>query len=77
METDTPAPQDQLPIRAIRQGEIPGIHTVRYTSPVDTLAIRHEAFSREGFALGAVIAAEWIVGRRGIFSMRDVLCPEE
>lgn len=66
-------PENRIGIRAIREGEVPGIHSVIYTSEVDSVEIRHEAFSREGFALGAVIAAEWIVGRKGIFSMRDVL----
>ncbi len=66
-------PENSIGIRAIREGEVPGIHTVAYTSSVDSIKIRHEAFSREGFAMGAVIAAEWIVGRKGIFSMQDVL----
>lgn len=66
-------PENIVGIRAVREGEVPGIHTVTYTSEVDSVEIRHEAFSREGFALGAVIAAEWIIGRKGIFSMRDVL----
>lgn len=66
-------PENIIGIRAVREGEVPGIHTVTYTSEVDSIEIRHEAFSREGFALGAVIAAEWIMGRKGIFSMRDVL----
>ena len=70
-------PENSIGIQAIREGEVPGIHTVAYTSSVDSIKIRHEAFSREGFAMGAVIAAEWIVGRKGIFSMRDVLFGEK
>ena len=65
--------EHQLPIEALREPDVPGTHTVRYQSPIDTLEIRHEAFSREGFALGAVIAAEWLAGKSGIFSMNDVL----
>lgn len=60
-------------ISSKRKGEVPGTHTVTYKSTVDTLLIKHEAHNREGFALGAVMAAEWIVGRTGVFSMRDVL----
>lgn len=62
-----------LPITAVREGEVPGTHTVSYASGIDTIEIKHTAHNREGFALGAVIAAEWIVGKEGIFSMRDVL----
>lgn len=64
---------DKIPIRAIRDGEIPGTHTVSYESSVDTISIQHKAHNREGFALGAVIAAEWILGKTGVFSMKDVL----
>lgn len=62
-----------LPIIAEREGEVPGIHNVMYHSEVDQISIRHEAHSREGFALGAVIAAEWITGKTGVFNMNDVL----
>ncbi|MGC6479523.1 MAG: 4-hydroxy-tetrahydrodipicolinate reductase [Flavobacteriaceae bacterium] len=64
---------DRLAIRALRQPEVPGTHTVEYKSGIDAIQIRHEAFSREGFALGAVIAAEWLSGKTGIYSMNDVL----
>lgn len=63
----------QLGIFAIREDEVPGTHSVYYRSEVDEIEIKHTAFSRKGFALGAVIAAEWIVGKEGIFSMNDVL----
>lgn len=63
----------ELGIFAIREDEVPGTHSVFYRSEVDELEIKHTAFNRNGFALGAVIAAEWIVGRQGIFSMNDVL----
>lgn len=63
----------ELPVVSIRTDEVPGTHTIRYTSAVDRLNITHEAFSREGFALGAVVAAEWLPGRKGIFGMDDLL----
>lgn len=62
-----------LPVKAIREGEVPGIHTILWDSPVDTLTISHSAKSREGFALGAVMAAEWLAGRKGFFTMQDFL----
>ena len=61
------------PIESIREGEVAGIHEVRWDSEVDTLSIRHEAKSRKGFALGAVIAAEWLQGKKGFYTMQDVL----
>jgi len=64
---------NQIHIEAKRIGTVPGTHTVSYTSDVDTIEIKHTAHNREGFALGAVIAAEWIVGKHGVFSMKDVL----
>lgn len=63
----------QIHIEAKRIGTIPGTHTVTYNSSVDAIEIKHTAHNREGFALGAVIAAEWIVGKQGIFTMKDVL----
>jgi len=64
---------EQIHIEAKRIGTIPGTHTVTYNSSVDAIEIKHTAHNREGFALGAVIAAEWIVGKQGIFTMKDVL----
>lgn len=64
---------DALKISAYREGEVPGTHRITYTSTVDEISIEHKAYSRQGFALGAVIAAEWLNGRKGIFSMNDVL----
>lgn len=64
---------NQIHIEAIRIGTVPGTHTVTYNSPIDSIEIKHTAHNREGFALGAVIAAEWIVGKHGVFTMRDVL----
>jgi 4-hydroxy-tetrahydrodipicolinate reductase len=63
----------EIYIDAKRIGSVPGTHTVTYNSAVDAIEIKHTAHNREGFALGAVIAAEWIVGKEGIFTMKDVL----
>ena len=67
------ADEDGIAISSKREGNVPGIHTVAYTGDIDEITIRHEAFNRKGFALGAIIAAEWIIGKRGVFSMEDVL----
>ena len=64
---------DELVIKAERIPNVPGTHTVTYQSVVDSIEIKHEAHNREGFALGAVIAAEWILGKKGVYSMKDVL----
>ncbi|MDR2205330.1 MAG: 4-hydroxy-tetrahydrodipicolinate reductase [Flavobacteriaceae bacterium] len=64
---------NQLGIFAVREDEIPGTHSVFYRSEVDEIEIKHTAFNRNGFALGAVVAAEWIKGKIGNFSMKDVL----
>ncbi|MEO6191069.1 MAG: 4-hydroxy-tetrahydrodipicolinate reductase [Saprospiraceae bacterium] len=68
-----PSDDSSLIIDAIRREEVIGTHSVKYQSSIDEIAISHNAYNREGFALGAVIAAEWIQGKRGIFSMKDVL----
>lgn len=65
--------EDELLIDAKRIDNIPGTHSVFYTSDVDTIEIKHTAHNREGFAFGAVIAAEWLVGKKGVFTMKDVL----
>ena len=62
-----------VPITSIRKDEVPGTHTVTHRSETDEISITHTAHNRTGFALGAVIAAEWIQDKKGIFSMRDVL----
>jgi 4-hydroxy-tetrahydrodipicolinate reductase len=67
------AKSNEIHIDAIRTENVPGTHTVTYNSTVDTIEIKHTAHNRDGFALGAVIAAEWIVGKHGIFTMKDVL----
>lgn len=63
----------KLKITAKRIDPAPGTHIVTYDSPIDTIQISHEAHSREGFATGAVLAAEWILGKKGVFSMKDML----
>ncbi|MDB2695350.1 4-hydroxy-tetrahydrodipicolinate reductase [Flavobacteriaceae bacterium] len=63
----------KLNIESVREGEVPGSHSITYHSQVDEISLKHEAFSRDGFALGAVIAAEWILNKKGVFSMQDVL----
>ena len=67
------AKEKDLPIRAERLPDVPGTHTVDYNSPTDKISIEHVAHNRDGFALGAVVAAEWINGKSGIFTMKDVL----
>ena len=62
-----------IPIHAIRKGEVPGIHEITYESDVDTISIKHDAKSRAGFALGAVIAAEFTAGKKGFLGMDDML----
>lgn len=69
---ENPEP-NQIHIETKRIGTIPGTHTVTYNSAVDAIEIKHTAHNREGFALGALIAAEWIVGKHGVFTMKDVL----
>ena len=67
------ASEENIAIVAKRIPEVPGTHTVSYNSEVDTIEIKHTANSRKGFALGAIIAAEWISDKTGVFSMKDVL----
>ncbi len=77
--TPDPSPKERgaeparVPILSERIGEVPGKHSVTWSSPEDRIIITHEAFSRKGFATGAVIAAEWLRGRKGLFTMDDLL----
>lgn len=64
---------DSIPVEALRISGVPGTHVVRYDSEIDTIEISHTAHSRDGFALGAVLAAEFLAGKKGVFSMQDVL----
>ncbi|EGV44400.1 4-hydroxy-tetrahydrodipicolinate reductase [Bizionia argentinensis JUB59] len=65
--------ENTIPITAKRIDDVSGTHTVAYTSKTDTITLEHEAHSREGFALGAIIAAEWLKDKKGVFTMKDVL----
>jgi 4-hydroxy-tetrahydrodipicolinate reductase len=67
------AQDNEIAISAKRIENVPGTHSVFYDSAVDQIEIKHTAHSREGFALGSVLAAEWISGKKGVFSMKDVL----
>lgn len=69
----SPTTRGTVPITSERTGEVPGKHSVTWASAEDRITITHDAFGRQGFAAGAVVAAEWIIGRRGIFTMDDVL----
>lgn len=65
--------EDEIFIDAKRVENVPGTHSVAYDSEIDSIEIKHIAHSREGFALGAVIAAEWLLGKQGVYTMKDVL----
>lgn len=71
------AVKGELPITSIREGDVPGTHSIRYTSDCDEIEITHKAFSRRGFADGAVMAAAWLVGKQGVFGMNDLLNAEK
>ena len=62
-----------IPITAKRIPDVPGTHKVAYSSEVDTIEIKHTAHNRKGFALGAIVAAEWLLDKKGVFTMKDVL----
>jgi len=64
---------DTLFIKDIREGEVPGTHIIKYTSPIDDIEIMHKAHNRKGFASGAVIAAEFMKGKSGIYTMNDII----
>lgn len=70
---DVTKSDDELPIVAKRTENVPGTHTVAYNSVVDEIEIKHTAKNRDGFALGAIIAAEWLQDKKGVFTMKDVL----
>jgi len=63
----------ECPIESIREGEVPGIHEVKWESEADILTLKHEAKSRQGFALGAVLASEWLCGKTGWHTMNEVM----
>ncbi len=64
---------DKISIKAEREGEVPGTHIINYVRQVDEINIEHKAHNRNGFALGAIIAAEWLKDKTGVYSMKDVL----
>ena len=70
---DTPAAKEQIHIDALREENVAGTHSITYTSDIDDIEITHTAKSRDGFALGAVLAAEFMSGKTGIYQMKDVL----
>jgi 4-hydroxy-tetrahydrodipicolinate reductase len=65
--------KDIIKMISKREDNIPGTHSVQYNSLIDSLEIKHTAHNRKGFALGAVIAAEWILNKKGVFNMSDVI----
>lgn len=65
--------QENLNIESIREGEVCGTHTIKYSSVVDDIEITHAAHNRRGFALGAVMAAHWLIGKQGVFTMKDFI----
>jgi len=65
--------QNPLDIQSLREDPVPGIHEIRYTSEEDEIVIKHSAKNRRGFALGAIFAGEWIQGKSGIFTMKDLI----
>lgn len=71
--SEHPKSAEDIAITAFREPGVPGTHVVKYSSPIDTIEIKHTAHNRDGFALGAVLAAEYIQHRKGIFTMSDVL----
>ena len=71
--TDVTNSGKNIPIISKRVPEVPGTHKITYTSTVDTIAIKHTAHNRHGFALGAIIAAEWLIDKKGVYTMKDVL----
>jgi 4-hydroxy-tetrahydrodipicolinate reductase len=64
---------DELAIKSFRIGDIPGTHIVKYSSAIDDIDIKHTAHSREGFAKGAVLVAEWLKDKKGVLNMDDFL----
>lgn len=65
--------RNQFPLTSYRKPDVPGQHKVSYNSEIDRIEISHEAHNRKGFALGAVIAAEYLINQKGVFQMKDVL----
>ena len=70
---DRPIEKDELHFASVRGGNIPGTHSIMFDSAADTIELKHTARNRSGFALGAVIAAEWIKGKKGFFGINDFM----
>jgi 4-hydroxy-tetrahydrodipicolinate reductase len=71
--TDADPKPGEIPVRSIREGNVPGTHTMTWSSDIDQITITHEAKNRRGLALGAVMAAAWVYNRKGVFTMKDIL----
>ncbi len=65
--------EDTLSIHSVREPDVPGTHIIKYTSAQDVIEIKHTAINREGFAAGAIMAAKWLIGKKGVYGMNDVL----
>jgi len=63
----------EIEMESIRETNVPGTHIVTYKSDIDSIELKHVAHNRKGFALGAVVAAEWIIDKKGVFTMSDVI----
>jgi len=71
--TEADPEPEEIPVQSIREGNVPGTHSITWSSDVDQITIIHEAKSRRGFAIGAVMAAAWVRNRSGVFTMKDML----
>lgn len=72
-ETPPHTKPGQVGVTSYRKKDVPGTHIIKYASDIDEIELKHTAFNRQGFALGAVIAAEWLVNKKGIYTMQDVI----
>jgi len=73
VEGEGKIPSAEIPVTAKREEDVKGTHRIKYSSSIDDIEIKHTAHSREGFGLGAVIAAEWLQNKKGVYTMKDVL----
>jgi 4-hydroxy-tetrahydrodipicolinate reductase len=68
---------NEFSIISFREDEVPGTHLISYDSEIDSIELKHTAHSRKGFAFGALMAAEWLIGKQGCFSMKDIIYDED
>ena len=68
-----PKDPKMIPVRSTREGQVPGTHKIEWESPDDSISIEHTAHNRMGFATGALLAAAWLIGKKGVYGMQDVL----